>query len=148
MKAIVWTRYGSPEVLQIKEVGKPTPKDNELLIRIFATTVTVGECELRGLRLPIYFRLPLRTYIGFRKPRNKIPGFYLAGVIESTGKDVKLFNKGDQVFGFTGFGFGAYAEYKCLPEDGVVATKQAKMTYEEAAAVPFGGLKALHFLRE
>ena len=148
MKAIVWTKYGPPEVLQIKEVGKPTPKDNELLIRIYATTTTVGECELRGLRLPIYFRLSLRIYMGFRKPRNKIPGFYLAGVIESTGNDVKLFNKGDQVFGFTGFGFGAYAEYKCLPEDGVVATKPANMTYEEAAAVPFGGLEALHFLRE
>ena len=148
MKAIVWTKYGPPEVLQLMEVEKPTPKDNELLIRIHATTATVGECELRSLRIPIYFRLPLRTYIGFTKPRNKIPGFYLAGVIESTGKDVKLFNKGDQVFAFTGFGFGAYAEYKCLPENGVVATRPANMTYEEAAAVPFGGLEALHFLRE
>jgi NADPH:quinone reductase-like Zn-dependent oxidoreductase len=148
MKAIVCTKYGPPDVLQLKEVEKPTPKGNEVLIRIYAATVTAGDCELRRFKMPIWLWLPLRVYMGLRRPRKKILGQELAGEIESVGRDVTLFRKGDQVFAATGFVFGAYAEYVCLPGTHVMAAKPANMTYEEAAGVPVGGLNALFFLRK
>ena len=154
MKAIVWTEYGPPEVLQLREVEKPIPKDNEVLVRIYATTASAGDCETRSLKFPFLLGLGMRFYVGLRRPtRIKIIGQELAGGIEAVGKDVQLFRPGDQVFAALGFGMGAYAEYKCLPEEpnemeGVLARKPSTMTYEEAAALPVGGLNAWHFVRQ
>jgi NADPH:quinone reductase-like Zn-dependent oxidoreductase len=147
MKAIVWTKYGPPSVLELREVEKPVPKDNEVLIKIFATTVTAGDCELRSLKTPILLRLPLRIYAGLIKPKRiTILGQELAGEIEAVGKEVTRFEKGNQIFAPTLLRLGAYAEYSCLPETYPVL-KPAKMTYEEAATIPTGGINGLHVLR-
>src|SRR5690348_12138651 len=142
MKAIVYTHYGPPDVLQLKEVAKPIPKDHEVLIRIYATTVTTADCELRSLHLPIWLRLPIRVYLGLIRPISIILGQELAGDIEAVGKDVTRWRQGDQVFAWTGLRLGAYAQYTCRPEQGMLALKPATMTYEEAAAIPLGGLNA------
>lgn len=148
MKAIVCTKYGLPDVLQLQEVEKTAPKDNEVLIKVQAATVTAGDCELRSLRFPLLLQPLVRIGFGFRGPRKKILGQELAGEIEAVGKGVTRFRKGDQVFAWTGLGLGAYAEYKCLPENGVLAIKSSNISYEEAATLPVGGLDAVHFLRK
>ncbi|MFH1313999.1 MAG: NAD(P)-dependent alcohol dehydrogenase [Candidatus Eisenbacteria bacterium] len=149
MKAIICTKYGPPEVLQLREIETPVPRDDEVLVRVHASTVTSGDVRLRSFSWAPWFRLPGRIMYGFREPRRTIPGNELAGEIEAAGRDVTRFRKGDQVFGIiwsTSFG-GANAEYICLPES-EVAVKPANMTYEEAAAVPIGGLTALVLLRK
>ncbi|MFF2496878.1 NAD(P)-dependent alcohol dehydrogenase [Peribacillus sp. NPDC058075] len=148
MKAMVCTKYGSPDVIELKEVAKPTPKDNEVLVKVHASTVASGDIRVRSFNSPLLLWLPMRIFLGLRKPRKSILGVELAGEIEETGRNVKKFKKGDQVFAMTGMNFGAHAEYTCLPEDGAIALKPANVTYEEAAAVSFGGTTALHFFRK
>jgi NADPH:quinone reductase-like Zn-dependent oxidoreductase len=146
MKAVICTKYGPPEVLQLREVLKPVPKHNEVLVKVYATTAFAGDCELRGLRFPFWFCLLIRLAFGIRGPRKKILGQELAGEIEAIGKDVRRYKIGDQVFGTSGFAIGGYAEYLCQREDGVLSVKPASMTYEEAAASVIGGLEALYYL--
>jgi NADPH:quinone reductase-like Zn-dependent oxidoreductase len=146
LKTIVCTKYGPPEVLQVRELEKPEPKNDEVRIRIRATAVTSSDCIVRGFRLPMALWIPARLVLGVRRPR-RILGMVLAGDIETVGRDVKSFKDGDRVFGFDPFAFGAYAEYKCLPETSVLAAMPSNLTYEESAAIPYGGMLALHFLK-
>jgi len=152
MKAIICTKYGPPEVLQLREVEKPTPKDDEVLIKIHATAVTASDIFIRGSQIPIQFLIPMRLYIGLTRPRKSIIGLVLAGEVESIGKDVKRFRIGDQVYGLTGFGLGAYAEYKCMKETdsthGCLATKPINISYEEATAAAYGGLLAFQYVEK
>lgn len=148
MKAVVCTKYGAPEVLELRDVPKPTPKDNEVLIKIYASTVSAGDFRVRSWTIPAGFSLVGKLAMGFSGPRKSILGGELSGVVESVGKSVTEFKTGDQVFAFTGANFGANAEYICVPESGMIAIKPNNLTHEESAAIPFGGLTALDFLRD
>lgn len=143
MKAIVYTQYGEPEVLQLKEVEKPLPKDNEILLRVKATAVNSGDWRLRKAD-----PFAVRLFFGLMKPKINILGSVFSGEIEGVGKDVRLFQIGDKVFGHTDMRFGAYADYKCLPENGTLALKPESLTHIEAAVIPFGGTAALHFIKK
>jgi NADPH:quinone reductase-like Zn-dependent oxidoreductase len=157
MKAVIYTQYGSPDVLQLKEVEKPTPKDNEILVRIHAASVNYGDILARKLakispyrefNMPLIFFLPARMEFGFRKPKKNILGNEFAGEVEATGRHVTRFKIGDAVFGYRGMNMGAHAEYLCMPEDGLITHKPVNMTYDEAAAIPYGALTALNLLRK
>lgn len=148
MKAIICTKYGPPNVLQLQNVEKPKPKKNEVLVKIHATSVSTGDCRIRGFNRPLLFWIPMRIILGFRKPRKPILGVELSGEIEDIGTDVTQFKKGDQVFALTELNLGGYAEYTCVHESGLIALKPTNVTYEEAAVIPFGGTSALHFLRK
>jgi NADPH:quinone reductase-like Zn-dependent oxidoreductase len=153
MKAAVCTKYGPPEVLQLKEVAKPVPRDNEILVKVFAATVSRGDVRMCSFTVPFWQWLPARLYLGIRKPKRAVLGMEMAGEVESVGRDVTRFKIGDRVFSFVGFGFGSYAEYKCLPEngaraeEGLVALKPVNMTFAESAAATGGALTALRFMR-
>ena len=149
MKAIVYFKYGPPEVLDLQEVDKPAPRNSEILIKVFAAEATKADCELRSFNFPVkWFILPLRIVMGILKPKKPILGSYFAGEVVDIGKHVTKFSIGDQVFGGAGLRMGAYAEYMCLPEHYTIVPKPINMSYQEAAAVPLGGLNALHFLRK
>lgn len=148
MKAIIATGYGSPDVLQLQEVEKPEPKDNEVLIRILATAVNSGDWRIRSLDVPAGFGLFVRLAFGFSRPRQPILGVVLAGKVEAVGKNVQQFRAGDEVLAMDGANMGCHAEYKAMPEDGAIALKPANLSFEEAAAIPFGGTTALDYLRD
>ncbi len=154
MKAVICTKYGAPDVLQIKQVTKPIPKKNELLIKIYATTVHIGDSKIRrfepgmGFFLDLFVKPMMRIMIGFRGPRKKILGMELAGKIEAIGQDVSLFKPGDDIFASTELRFGSYAEYICLPENSLIAPLPKNMTYQEAAPVSNGALTALLLLKK
>ena len=148
MLAVVYEKYGSPDVLEFQEISKPTPKNNEILIKVRATTVTVADVRSRSFTVPASVWLPARISLGLTKPKKATLGVELAGEVESVGKDVMHFQKGDQVFAATLISFGAYAEYICLPEDAAVAIKPSNISYEEAAALPIGARTALHYIRK
>ncbi|MGX5389986.1 NAD(P)-dependent alcohol dehydrogenase [Bacillus thuringiensis] len=148
MKAIICPKYGPPNVLQLQNIEKPKPKKNEVLVKIHATSVSTGDCRIRGFNSPLLFWIPMRIILGFRKPRKPILGVELSGEIEDIGSDVTQFKKGDPVFALTELNLGGYAEYTCVHESGLIALKPTNVTYEEAAVIPFGGTSALHFLRK
>jgi NADPH:quinone reductase-like Zn-dependent oxidoreductase len=148
MKAIICTKYGPPEVLKIKEVEKPAPEDSDVLIKIFATSVTASDCIIRGFKLPVKMWIPARLALGITKPRKAILGLVLSGEIERVGENVKQFKKGDKVFAHTLFRFGAYAEYTCVPETSAIVLMPYNTSFEEAAAIPFGGTLALYYLKK
>lgn len=147
MKAAVCTRYGPPEVLRLEEVETPVPRKNEVRIRIGATAVTSSDTYVRGLRLPPAYRMLARLALGWNAPRRSVLGMVLSGVVDSVGDGVRSFKAGDRVFGFNRYRFGTYAQYVCWPEDGLLAARPADLDDEEAAALPYGGLLAFHFLR-
>jgi len=148
MKAIICTKYGPPEVLQLQEVAKPLPRDHEILVKVAATTVTAGESLVRRFAVPLSYQLLARLAIGWSKPRKAILGMVAAGEVEAVGKEVKRFQRGDQVFAYDITRFRTYAEYTCLPENSAIARKPSTLTYEEAASIPYGGITALHFLKQ
>jgi NADPH:quinone reductase-like Zn-dependent oxidoreductase len=152
MKAMICSRYGPPEVLHLEEVEKPSPKDDEVCIKVHATAVTASDIFIRGSQLPIRYWIPMRLMLGVTKPRRSITGLVLAGEIESIGSDIRRFKTGDQVYGLTGFGLGAYAEYKCMKETdstyGCLALKPDASTYEEATVAAYGGLLALQYMEK
>jgi NADPH:quinone reductase-like Zn-dependent oxidoreductase len=149
MKAIIYTKYGSPDVFELREIAKPTPKENEVLVKVHATTAHIGDTRMRSFTVPRSQWLFARLYLGIRKPKRTILGMELAGEIESVGTTVTQFKKGDQIMASTmRSNFGGYAEYKCLPEDGILALKPANLSYAEATAVPTGGMTALRCLRK
>jgi NADPH:quinone reductase-like Zn-dependent oxidoreductase len=147
MKAVICTMYGPPEVLQLREVDRPTPKGNEVLVKVHASAVTSSDCYVRGMNLPFLYRFAAGLALGFGKPRQPILGMVFAGEIESVGRNAAQFKRGDRVFGIDRFAFGAYAEYKTMPKNGVIAAAPSSVTYEEAAALPYGGTLALAFLQ-
>jgi NADPH:quinone reductase-like Zn-dependent oxidoreductase len=152
MRAIVWTAYGAPDVLRLREIARPTPADDEVLVRVRAATVTAGDCEFRALDLPLLFSLPMRAYAGVLRPKRiQVLGQEFSGIVEMVGKHVQRFEVGDEVFGITGPQMGTYAEYLCRPAssrgaDGALTDKPPEISFEEAAAIPLGGLEALHYL--
>lgn len=146
MKAIVYENYGAPDVLKLRDIEKPTPQPDEVLIKIAATTVTSGDCRVRSLNVPVGFGFLIRLAFGVSKPRQTILGSEFAGVVESVGKDVRAFKVGDEVFGFSDAAMGCYVEYKCLPENSALALKPGNLSLNEAAALSFGGTTALAFL--
>jgi len=148
MKAVFCSKYGPPEVLQLKEVEKPVPKDSEVLIKIFATSVTASDCIIRGFTLPLLMWIPARFALGITKPRKAILGLVLSGEIEELGENVKQFKKGDKVFAHTLFQFGAYAEYICVPETSALTLMPSNTSFKEAAAIPYGGTLALYYLKK
>lgn len=148
MKAIICEKYGFPEVLHLNEIEKPTPKDNEVLIKVMATTANAADARIRGADFPSIFNFPVKIAMGFKGPRKKVLGVELSGIVEAVGKNVTMFQKGDEIFASTGAGFGAYAEYICLSEKAVMAPKPSNMSFEEAAGVPHCALAALFYLRK
>lgn len=152
MKAVICTKYGPPDVLKLTEVAKPSPKDDEVCVEIHATAVTASDIFIRSSNLPLQYKIPMRLFLGILKPRKSIIGLVFSGVIETVGKDIKRFKPGDSVYGLTGFGLGAYAEYKCIKEidskQGCIELKPNNLSHEEATVAAYGGLLAFQYLEE